>query len=77
MKTFLGIYGFMQTVTILWWIYTMIITKPKFNNGRNRFFKNWNEGGKFTIISFSFISLLFSLATFIFLAVFNVLCGLV
>ena len=77
MKTFLAIYGFTQTVTILWWFYTMITTKPKYNNGSNRLSKNWNEGGKFTIISFSFISLLISLATLLFLAVFNVLCGLV
>ena len=77
MKTFLGIYGFIQVITILWWFYTMLITKPKFNNGSNRFSKNWNEGGKFTIISFSIISLLLSLATLLFLAVFNVLCSLV
>ena len=76
MKTFLGIYGFLQTVTFLWWIYTMFITKPKYNNGLNRFIKNWNEGGKYTLISFSFISLLLSLATLLFLAVFNVLCSL-
>ncbi|QRE03475.1 hypothetical protein [Flavobacterium psychrophilum] len=77
MKTFLGIYGFIQIITILWWFYTMIITKPKYNNGSNRFLKNWNEGGRFTIILFSFISLLLSLATLLFLAVFNVLCSLV
>jgi hypothetical protein len=77
MKTFLGIYGFLQIITILWWFYTMIITKPKYNNGSNRIAKNWNEGGKFTIISFSFISLMLSLATLLILAIFNVLCSLV
>jgi len=77
MKTFLGIYGFIQILTILYWIYTMITTKPKFNNGHNRISKNWNEGGKFTLFLFSFTALLLSLATFLFLAVFNVLCSLV
>lgn len=77
MKTFLGIYGFLQTATILWWIYTMLITKPKYKNGSNRFLKNWNEGGKLTIISFSFISLLLSLAAILLLAVFNILCSLI
>ena len=77
MKTFLSIYGVLQTVTILWWFYTMLITKPKFNNGINRFVKNWNEGGVFTLIVFSIYSLLLSLISLLFIAIFNVLCKLV
>lgn len=71
MKTFLGIYGFIQTVTFLWWTYTMIVTKPKYNNGSNRFLRNWNEGGKITLVFYSIISFLFSLAVLLFLAVCN------
>lgn len=77
MKIFLSIYGFLQITTFFWWIYTMLITKPKFLNGKNRFLKNWNEGGMFTLISFSVYSLLSALITLVFVAAFNVLTSFV
>lgn len=77
MKTFLAIYGFLQITTIFWWIYIMLLSKPKYLNGRNRFMRNWNEGGKLTLITYSFLGLLLSLAVLIIIAVFNVLISLV
>lgn len=76
MKTFLGIYGFIEVIMLLWWIYTMLTTKPTFNNGRNRFMKNWNEGGKFVIIQLSLIAIPLAFFVLAFLAVVNVLARL-
>lgn len=55
----------------------MLLSKPKYLNGRNRFMRNWNEGGKLTLITYSFLGLLLSLAVLIIIAVFNVLISLV
>jgi hypothetical protein len=42
---------FLQLISIAWWIYYLLITKPKFNNGSNRFMKNYNEGGFFILLA--------------------------
>lgn len=40
--TFLVIFG----LGLIFWLYMILFTEPKFgNNGRNRIEKNWNEGG--------------------------------
>lgn len=50
MKTFLKIYLALQFISILWWLYVMICTKPKFNRGANRIHSNWKEGGFLILI---------------------------
>lgn len=61
MKNFLWLLGFLQTVSLLWWVYLMLITKPTFNNGKNRLSKNWNEGGFVTLLFISILSVSISL----------------
>jgi len=51
MKTFFTIYAFLQLASIFWWIYHLLISKPKFNNGPNRFMRNYNEGGFFILLA--------------------------
>ena len=73
MKTFLGIYGFLQVVTILWWIYIMFTTKPKHNRGSNRFIKNWNEGGQYTLYGYSFVSFLLAFMVLLVVVLFKLI----
>ena len=61
MKNFLGILGFIQISSLLWWAYLLVTTKPKFNNGKNRLVKNWNEGGRKMLLPISIGSIFISL----------------
>jgi hypothetical protein len=40
----------------IYWVYIMLTSKPKFNHGKSKFIRNWNEGGKILLISYMLIS---------------------
>jgi len=73
MKTFFTIYAFLQLISVLWWFYTLLITKPKFNNGSNRFMKNYNQGGKFVLLATIIWSAILSFFATLIVLMFNLL----
>lgn len=71
MKTFFTIYAFLQVTSILWWIYTLLITKPKFNSGSNRFMRNYNQGGQFVLLATIIWSVILSFTATLIVLVLN------
>ena len=73
MKTFFQIYGFLQVVTFLWWLYFTTITKPTKKYARKTFMYWWDYKGLGFLCFWSAILPLLAILIFFVNFIFNII----
>ena len=76
MKTFLSIYGFLQTITFFWFIFLIMQSKCSAKYKKNTFKYWWDEKGLGWLLMGSFFALLLSISTYIVYSIFSVFTDL-
>ena len=72
MKTFLGIFGLLQVISLVWWLYEMFIYKYRFDTKGTGFRENIKSHGKPTLIIGFVFSLIFAFFATINIRIFEV-----